>query len=692
MIKHGELSRAFSSIGIRFSLAVFIATLPIEAVSQSSTSVVSGESLVESVAQSLRSVGIELGESRAEVVSLYQVDGDAVSMQSYSSSPESFSTLLDGIDLENSVIASESLVGFQLVSLDASLFASIKPFSIPTSGSLYRLGNRSYRPVIRRQSRHSELVYLTMVDDESRDLALLTVDAERDTVSGWFDQMGVRREIVPALTIDRTPVKGRGILIDRAPLPHPSENLDDHGDGITNEPVNDLVSTESGGPDAGCDADDAANAAAPSRLELSRNLEIYVEFTARAYAESNRGAVVESSQSQHWGDVRTSIERQAGPIEKILENSQIFVHVPTPLTFESKYVEPSDGSTVSLRELAMQLAASDEDAFVSVRQQRAKYKADIAILVVHIDDNMKCGYVPSVPASVDEAYAVVNWKCIDSTRQSLIHEIGHLLGGNHESVDKESRSPKYARAFRNGQVKYPFVTMMGIPTNCGGRNCTRKNQFSSHYARYYGAAMGNYCTANNERAIRENIESLVNFGEAFAGQGGESDSQRGNGAGDVWVETSAINDRIADSIELNTRLAKLNSVEQDYSNKNCAQSNTDSCLFTHIALLFAAEDVLEAKLFVEGAGSGRRLYPEKNMKGFYFPSSYFRGGEGSGFRKQHGDNFDRYLEYLAVEVSSEISAIPPERRILLRDVHLILRAGGPAVFNAVERGRLNEDR
>lgn len=615
-----------------------------------------------------------------------------INLASYSLDPSQYSQEVGSIDLNSSIGISklrENASVAHIVSFDTRSLAQIEPYGIVSSGPVYHFASQDLRPVIRRQSRIGSEVYLTFISQDTSDMVVLVVNEERDTVSGWRDLNGRRSLIVPARNTDQTLAAGTSLLVETTQGSYEQGVFNDSGDvrredheadytGSSGEASTDDDST---GP-SDCDTTDDVLAEPPPALMLDKELTIYAAYTQKSVEKANQ------NDDEHWLHPYILIESQAGSIQTTFEKAGVFVTVPTPFVEESSFVEPANDSEMSLKEIVHALASSNDPAFVEFRQRRAELLGDIGILVVHRDSITDCGYVVGVAAPAEQAFAVVNWQCIASAF-SYLHEIGHILGGNHRTVSDANREPRYARAFRSSAGKVPFVTVMGSTTNCGALNCARVPQFSNHYRQYAGQRMGNSCDANNERAIRQGIQTAVGFGETYNGMAANLGLIIDDDAGDVWIEPTADSAGAADDRALDKRKNRLAEVEDKFADNRCRRRASNVCTALALQLFNASESVLEARIATKEFAYTIQPSPGLSSRWTFTAQSndLMTGSSRNDLRLRTRFNniFDDYFETIQSEVSPMLGQLSEENRTVLANFYLQRLRMEASPFNVPRR-------
>lgn len=141
----------------------------------------------------------------------------------------------------------------------------------------------------------------------------------------------------------------------------------------------------------------------------------------------------------------------------------------------------------------------------SVFAEREEVKADVSVLL--FSNTAACGEVMDVKATARTAFAVVDVSRFCNLKYSFTHEVGHLIGAEHD-LENASRHPSYpwAHGFINKDL---WRTMMAYQQDCNP--CTRLLYWSSPAVNYNGIAMGTADKHDNARVLRENAKSVSAF-------------------------------------------------------------------------------------------------------------------------------------------------------------------------------------
>jgi len=211
-------------------------------------------------------------------------------------------------------------------------------------------------------------------------------------------------------------------------------------------------------------------------------------------------------------NIREQVELALFLIERALAEAGAPVAVRSADSIEEvAYAQPQfaeDGGYV-LDTMVKALIEADDPALVAFRQKRDRLRAQVGVLIVHDDDPEMCGWAGDVSAS-PRAFVVVNWKCMTS-KSSLMHEVGHLLGANHQNVNPPPEPP-YARAFVHDVLPEPFVDVMGYERECAiTQLCVREPFFSSPNKKVRGITIGTPESVDNARRVTAYLQTVLPY-------------------------------------------------------------------------------------------------------------------------------------------------------------------------------------
>ena len=143
-----------------------------------------------------------------------------------------------------------------------------------------------------------------------------------------------------------------------------------------------------------------------------------------------------------------------------------------------------------------------------VHALRNKYSADVCVLL--INDSQYCGLAPGIGVTEDKAFCVVStFSTCATTNYSFGHEIGHLLGCDHDPLNESGYTPfAYGHGYVNPSKTWRTI-MAYKPENTN--YCPRLLYWSNPNVTYSGEPMGTSATHDNTRVWNERSNTVMAF-------------------------------------------------------------------------------------------------------------------------------------------------------------------------------------
>lgn len=169
-----------------------------------------------------------------------------------------------------------------------------------------------------------------------------------------------------------------------------------------------------------------------------------------------------------------------------------------PIEFHTAGVERTGLSDDADIEDVLATLAADGDT----RTLRDAYHADLVVMLVHKENSSYQGMSTGENVEEDGAFAVVDCS-VAAANYALAHEIGHLMGLQHDIKDEP-----WSGAFPDGRgfvhdasdIDHSFYTVMGNPGSCT-HDCRRIMHWSNPLVQYGPDDTGVPDQANSARVL-----------------------------------------------------------------------------------------------------------------------------------------------------------------------------------------------
>ncbi|MCM2526459.1 M12 family metallo-peptidase [Stenotrophomonas sp. GD03958] len=138
-------------------------------------------------------------------------------------------------------------------------------------------------------------------------------------------------------------------------------------------------------------------------------------------------------------------------------------------------------------------------------------RADVMVMIIDTHSGAPaCGLAQQVLATRETAFLAVERRCLD--HHTLAHEMGHLLGADHDPENAALDPPRFAYGHGyqfNAEDALGWRTVMAL--ECGDRTCPRVNIWSSPLIQHEGVPTGSADLHDNARVLRETKGIVASF-------------------------------------------------------------------------------------------------------------------------------------------------------------------------------------
>ncbi len=201
-----------------------------------------------------------------------------------------------------------------------------------------------------------------------------------------------------------------------------------------------------------------------------------------------------------FGDIDSLIELAVAETNDSFTNSNVRARVRLVGSEQITYNESGRAYPTMLGHLQ-----GTSDGFMdTVHARRDALNADVVVLIVNQTDYCGYGYVN---AAATHGFVVVHWNCATGY-YSFGHEIGHVLGAQHDPATSTNTTYTYGHGYRYMSASPTWRTIMSY--NCSP-SCPRLQYWSTPLTTHNGAAMGNAAQSDNVRVWNERVATVSSF-------------------------------------------------------------------------------------------------------------------------------------------------------------------------------------
>jgi len=235
-------------------------------------------------------------------------------------------------------------------------------------------------------------------------------------------------------------------------------------------------------------------------LDTGCPIRALVMYTAAAEADLDRRGALATN-------IKNYIQKTVEELNVTFERSKVTNYPAVEIALIEKwdYVEDTSKNIVIERDNFKNNA--------DVNKLRADYDADFCLLIAEDSDFYGyCGIAFDIEASRSGAFGVVANNCMQNN-YSFAHELGHLLGADHD-VDWDVAPPyPYAHGYIYFTGKWRTIMSYNLPCKAKGYSCKRIGYWSNPNVNHPTdlVPMGTDSLENNARVLRDYNNTFAQF-------------------------------------------------------------------------------------------------------------------------------------------------------------------------------------
>ena len=195
--------------------------------------------------------------------------------------------------------------------------------------------------------------------------------------------------------------------------------------------------------------------------------------------------------------------------QTILQSNASFMNSSIGAQLELVYLGETSYASINFDDDLANFTLANDEHMNEVHHIREAYAADVCVLLTASSGFCGLGWIS---ADYDYAFCAVqaSTSCLD--QYSFVHEIGHIVGCDHDEYIVQNTTPAYAHGYVHLDGGNSWRTIMAYDNLCDDSSCRcdRIPYWSNPDVTYNGIATGNN-KANNARIWNERVNTVSNF-------------------------------------------------------------------------------------------------------------------------------------------------------------------------------------